>query len=138
MLSLLIYEFRSVKSEEKIFSVLKMDIESNIHILEFNRKKVEVESRLEGINYIPLKLFKTDFWNLINYNSPQKLIDKELYSTISNAVLIMNSFNEINQIREHHKAFSEERVVKDKIFNKLLVKEIEKISKMLLKIKKSL
>lgn len=131
-------EYRSVKSEEKVFSILKMDINTNLDILEFNRQKVELESRTKGINYIPLKLFKTDFWNLVNYNSPKKLINEELYSKISEAVLIMNSFNETNQIREQHKVFKKERIPKDKIFNDILKKEINNLSELLFEIEKSL
>ena len=112
-----------------------MDIKTNLDILKFNREKVQFESRFKGINYSPLKLFKTDFWNLINYNSPRKLIDEELYSKINDAVLIMNSFNEISQSREYHKAISED-IIKEEIFAQILFQELDIASEKLSIIKK--
>lgn len=138
LFTFLVTEYRSIKTEEKVVSVLKTDIKMNLDILEFNRQKVELDSRVKGINYIPLKLFKIDFWELVNYNLPKKIISDDLYLKISRAVLIMNSFNEINQVREHHKAFTKEKVVKDKIFNGILRKEIANLSELLSEIDSSL
>lgn len=130
----LINEFRSVKSEEKVVSVLKADLKTNSKILKFNKKRVELELRTKETTGIPLKLFKSDFWDLMNYNPPNKLIDEDLYSKIGDAAIIMNSINELNQIKESHKAFNNKEEVKNPKFfefNSLLRKDIDSLDSLL-------
>lgn len=123
----LINEIKSLSDEDKVISVVVANLKSNLIILKYNTKRVELELRTHETTTIPLKLFKSDFWGLLNYNLPRS-IDEKLFFKIRNAAIIMDSINEINQIKESHKAVS--KTVRDPKFlsyNRILRKDITKL-----------
>lgn len=135
----LINDIKSVKNEEKVVSVLRAALESNSKILKYNKNRVELELRMRETTDIPLKLFKSDFWDLLNYNPPKRLIDEKLYLKIGNSAIIMNSINEINQIKEYHKANdAKKRDPKFRSFNDILRKEINELDSLLKEMSNSL